>query len=481
MNYRDCLSYLARIQSLGIKFGLDNVRAVMSELGDPQKDFKTIQVAGSNGKGSVCAMVTRILTSHGIKCGLFTSPHLVDIEERIRIGDDLIHRTEFCRLLEFLKQKIQNLIDRGVLKTPPTYFELMTLLAVLYFKESCVDMAVLEVGMGGRFDATTAVDPVVTAITTISGEHQEYLGESLSQIAFEKAGIILQNADNVVIENNIITDNGDQGIRIFSSNHNIIRNNIISNNVYYGIWLYNSRENLIIDNSFINDGLVMREGSYSSFIQTITNNTVNGKPLYYYLNKKGVSIPEDAGQIILVNCSHITVKNFSISNASIGLEIAYSSFIKILNNNFSNNNLNGIRLYYSENNEISYNILYKNGWGGLSLWYSSNNSISHNDIGRNAYDDIEILFSSNGNKIFSNVVRDTPYGIGIRQSDGNIIHWNNIYNHEKYGMIAQDAKVNARWNWWGSFTGIIFGDKIATNNGRIYFFPWLPFPVPVAV
>jgi len=190
MNYRDCLSYLARIQSLGIKFGLDNVRAVMSELGDPQKDFKTIQVAGSNGKGSVCAMVTRILTSHGIKCGLFTSPHLVDIEERIRIGDDLIHRTEFCRLLEFLKQKIQNLIDRGVLKTPPTYFELMTLLAVLYFKESCVDMAVLEVGMGGRFDATTAVDPVVTAITTISGEHQEYLGESLSQIAFEKAGII---------------------------------------------------------------------------------------------------------------------------------------------------------------------------------------------------------------------------------------------------------------------------------------------------
>ena len=300
-----------------------------------------------------------------------------------------------------------------------------------------------------------------------------------SEKNFEKAGIVI-HADNVVIENNIIADNGDQGIRIFSSNHNIIRNNIISNNVYYGIWLYNSRENLIIDNSFINDGLVMREGSYPSFIQTIMNNTVNGKPLYYYLNKKDVSIPEDAGQIILVNCSHITVKNFSISNASIGLEIAYSSFIKILNNNFSNNNLNGIRLYYSENNEISYNILYKNGWGGLSLWYSSNNSVSHNDIGRNAYDDIEILFSSNGNKIFSNVVRDSIYGIGIRQSDGNIIHWNNIYNHEKYGMIAQDAKVNARWNWWGSFAGIIFGDKIAVKNGRIYSFPWLPFPNPLA-
>ena len=192
MNYRECLDYLARIQSLGIKFGLDNVRAVLGELDDPQKEFKSIQVAGSNGKGSVCAMVTRILTLHKIKCGLFTSPHLIDIEERIRIGADLISRKEFCRLLTFLQQRIQDLVDRGVLKTPPTYFELMTLLAVLYFKESRVAMAVLEVGMGGRFDATSAVDPAVTAITTISGEHQEYLGESLSQIAFEKAGIIKQ-------------------------------------------------------------------------------------------------------------------------------------------------------------------------------------------------------------------------------------------------------------------------------------------------
>ncbi len=192
MNYRECLDYLARIQNLGIKFGLDNVRSVLGELDDPQKEFKSIQVAGSNGKGSVCAMVTRILTLHKIKCGLFTSPHLIDIEERIRIGADLISRKEFCRLLTFLQQKIQDLVDRGVLKTPPTYFELMTLLAVLYFKESRVAMAVLEVGMGGRFDATSAVDPAVTAITTISGEHQEYLGESLSQIAFEKAGIIKQ-------------------------------------------------------------------------------------------------------------------------------------------------------------------------------------------------------------------------------------------------------------------------------------------------
>lgn len=190
MNYRQCLDYLDHIQALGIKFGLDNVRTVLQELNHPHKDFLTIQVAGSNGKGSVCAMVTRILTLHKIRCGLFTSPHLIEVEERMRIGLDLIPRNEFCRLLTFLKEVIQSLIDKKKLKTSPTYFEIMTLLALLYFKEKRVDVAVLEVGMGGRFDATTVVDPMITAITTVSEEHQEYLGVSLTEIAFEKAGII---------------------------------------------------------------------------------------------------------------------------------------------------------------------------------------------------------------------------------------------------------------------------------------------------
>jgi dihydrofolate synthase / folylpolyglutamate synthase len=190
MKYSQCLNYLDRIQALGIKFGLDNVRTVLKELNNPQKKFLTIQVAGSNGKGSVCAMLTQILTLHKIRCGLFTSPHLVEVEERIRIGMDLIPRKEFCGLLTLLKDVIQKLIKKKELKTSPTYFEIMTLLALLYFKEKAVDMAVLEVGMGGRFDATTVVDPVITAITTISEEHQEYLGRSLAEIAFEKAGII---------------------------------------------------------------------------------------------------------------------------------------------------------------------------------------------------------------------------------------------------------------------------------------------------
>ncbi len=190
MNYEQCLKYLETIQNLGIKFGLDNVRTILSSFGDPHKKLTSVLVAGTNGKGSVCAILTRILSLHGFKTGLFTSPHLVKPEERIRIGDRMIHAQTFSRIVSVLKERIEELIASKVLLSPPTYFEFMTCMALLHFKEQKVDMAVLEVGMGGRFDATNVVDRCLSVITTISGEHQKYLGESLSQIAFEKAGIV---------------------------------------------------------------------------------------------------------------------------------------------------------------------------------------------------------------------------------------------------------------------------------------------------
>ena len=193
MNRAECLRYLEEIQNLGIKFGLDNVRAVLGSLSNPQCQYPSILVAGTNGKGSVCAMLTRILTLHGYRVGLFTSPHLVRVEERIRIGTECISVRTFCRLLTQLRKKIEELIASKILVSPPTYFELLTCLALMYFHEQKVDMAVLEVGMGGRFDATNVVDPLLTVITTISTEHQKFLGESLKQIAFEKAGIIRKN------------------------------------------------------------------------------------------------------------------------------------------------------------------------------------------------------------------------------------------------------------------------------------------------
>ena len=190
MKYEQCLKYLDKIQNLGIKFGLDNVRTILSSFNNPHQKYPSVLVAGTNGKGSVCAMLTQILIHHDLRPGLFTSPHLVKPEERIRIGNRLIPSRDFCRILTALKARIEELIASKKLLAPPTYFELLTCLALVYFEEQKVDIAVLEVGMGGRFDATNVVKPCVSVITTISGEHQEFLGESLNQIAGEKAGIV---------------------------------------------------------------------------------------------------------------------------------------------------------------------------------------------------------------------------------------------------------------------------------------------------
>ena len=184
MNTEQCLKYLEKIQNLGIKFGLDNVRTLLASFDNPHEKYSSLVVAGTNGKGSVCAMLTEILTLHDFRVGLFTSPHLVSVEERIRIGRKLISSRSFCRILTALKERIEELIAQKELLSPPTYFELLTCLALVYFEKQRVDMVILEVGMGGRFDATNVVKPVLSVITTISKEHQKFLGASLSQIAF---------------------------------------------------------------------------------------------------------------------------------------------------------------------------------------------------------------------------------------------------------------------------------------------------------
>jgi len=190
MNYGQCQSYLQEILESGVKFGLENVRTVLTALGEPHLAYPSILVAGTNGKGSVCAMLARVLSRHGFRTGLYTSPHLVAVEERIRIGDETISRRDFCRLLSRVKAAILELIAIGKLESSPTYFEVLTILALLCFRERHVDIAVLEVGMGGRLDATNVVTPLVSVITTVGRDHQEFLGPTLTDIAFEKAGII---------------------------------------------------------------------------------------------------------------------------------------------------------------------------------------------------------------------------------------------------------------------------------------------------
>ncbi len=178
------LDFLKSLEKSGINLGLSAVSELMKRLGDPQNKYISILIAGTNGKGSTAAMLSSILSRAGLKVGLYTSPHLSDFRERIRINNKLISKNELSSLIEEV---------RNCLKEPVTYFEFTTALAFMHFFRKKVDIAVLEVGMGGRLDATNLVTPEVSIITNISLEHREYLGSSLGQIAREKAGIIKRN------------------------------------------------------------------------------------------------------------------------------------------------------------------------------------------------------------------------------------------------------------------------------------------------
>ena len=190
MTSSGCRDYLGHLQHFGIKLGLENIATLCAALGNPQNRFLSIHVAGTNGKGSVSAMLAGIMKEHGFRTGLYTSPHLARVEERICIDGAPIPPRRFRGLLERLKATIDGLMAFGRLDYHPTYFEVLTALAFLEFAERNVDVAVLEVGMGGRFDATNVVRPLVSVITTIAKDHEKHLGSSLEKIAFEKAGII---------------------------------------------------------------------------------------------------------------------------------------------------------------------------------------------------------------------------------------------------------------------------------------------------
>ncbi len=187
----EAVLWLEGVPLYGHKDGLNNMFRLMGRLGDPQDKLKVIHVAGTNGKGSCCAMLQRILMESGFKVGLYTSPHLVDYRERIRVGDELIDPASFVRLLNRVRQTNNVLVKEGY--PHATFFEFVTAVAFLYFAEQKVDYIVLEVGVGGRLDATNIVKaPIVSLITSISFDHVKTLGDTLPLIAAEKAGIIKQ-------------------------------------------------------------------------------------------------------------------------------------------------------------------------------------------------------------------------------------------------------------------------------------------------
>ena len=184
MNYRDALAWVYGRQSFGIKLGLDNTRRLLAAAGNPQSRLRFLHVAGTNGKGSTCAMMDAILRAAGHRTGLYTSPHLVDFRERIRLDGAMIPEDAVAEGLSLLREAAET-CDHA-----PTFFELVTVLAAWWLAREEAEYVVWETGMGGRLDATNAVLPDVAVITPIGLDHQKWLGDTLAQIAGEKAGII---------------------------------------------------------------------------------------------------------------------------------------------------------------------------------------------------------------------------------------------------------------------------------------------------
>jgi dihydrofolate synthase/folylpolyglutamate synthase len=202
LNYDEAVRYLLSLgrelaspqQASATKFGLENIRALAEHLGHPERRYPSAHIAGTNGKGSTAAMLASILESAGLRTGLYTSPHLARINERIRIAGREISDHDFAAALGRVRRAIEEMLASGALAAHPTFFECVTAIAFDEFARAHVDFAVFEVGMGGRLDATNIIEPEVAVITQIAFDHEDFLGHSIEGIAAEKAAIIKPGA-----------------------------------------------------------------------------------------------------------------------------------------------------------------------------------------------------------------------------------------------------------------------------------------------
>lgn len=198
MNFREAMEYISQAGKFGVVPGLDSVRELCRRAGDPQKDLKFVHVAGTNGKGSVCAYVANVLRRGGYWVGRYVSPAVFDYRERIQVNDAYITKKALCRYMELLRSVCDEMTAEGL--PHPTPFEIETVMGFLYFKEKKCDIVVLETGMGGLLDATNVVDnTLVAVITSISRDHMQFLGETLPEIAAQKAGIIKKGSHVVAL------------------------------------------------------------------------------------------------------------------------------------------------------------------------------------------------------------------------------------------------------------------------------------------
>lgn len=196
LTYEQALNYVDSFLQFGINPGLERIKLLLEMIGNPQKKLKFIHVAGTNGKGSICTFLSSILTLSGLKTGLFTSPFILDFRERFKIDGNMISKNDFVNIVEYIMPFVKKMPKNG---SNLTEFELITVIAFLWFAKKECDIVVLEVGLGGRLDATNVIDSaLVSVITSISYDHVNILGETIEKIAKEKAGIIKSNGTLVL-------------------------------------------------------------------------------------------------------------------------------------------------------------------------------------------------------------------------------------------------------------------------------------------
>lgn len=215
VEYKEATEYILSIPKFTVKTELSNTKHFLNLMGNPEKDIPVLHVAGTNGKGSVCKMLAGFAEAAGLRAGLFISPHLIRINERISVNGQDISDEDFVRLYKLLKELVLGEIDageraslsEGLSIAHPAYFEFLFLMAAMYFKEQNCDVIIYETGLGGRLDATSSVEPAICGITSIGMDHMQYLGNTVEEIAAEKAGIIREGVPVVINTGSIAADN----------------------------------------------------------------------------------------------------------------------------------------------------------------------------------------------------------------------------------------------------------------------------------